>query len=241
MRYQRRLANRAMLLSFIIGAFTGVAVSPCCRIQHVRVEGPTRSVAEEVRKGLRKAAVFDDRGSVSLPLRGIAAVAANCHRVKRLAVNRISPQTIRVRIVEREPVAALHTDHGFTLIDEEGICLIRTRKAGALPVIKGIVTDRPKLGATISAQRLMPLAECFRSVREAGIDNAFRLDLSNPHLVILTTSDGVVGKLGDTRDLRGKIIRFGLLLEALQADGEDVEYIDVRVASRPTWARRKPH
>lgn len=240
MRHYRRLANRAMLISFIIGAIAGVALSPCCRIQHVRLEGPTRSVAEEVRKGLQKAGVFDDRPSISLPLRGLASVAASCYRVKRLAVSRISPSAIRVRILERQPVAALHTDHGFTLIDEEGICLIRTRKAGALPVVKGIVTKRPKLGATISAQRLTPLAECFRSVREAGIDPAFRLDLSNPHLILLTTSDGVVGKLGDSRDLRAKIIRFGLLLEALQAEGEDVAYIDVRVDSRPTWAKRKP-
>jgi cell division septal protein FtsQ len=239
MRHHRRLANRAMLLSFIIGALAGIALSPCCRIQHVRLEGPTRSVAEEVRDRFQKAGVFDNCPSITLPLRELAAVAARCYRVKRLAVSRNSPRVVRVRILERQPVAALHAEHGYTLIDEEGICLIRTHKAGALPVVKGIMTKRPELGATISPQQLIPLAECLRSAHEAGIDPAFRLDLSNPHLILLTTSDGVVGKLGDIRDLRSKIIRFGLLLEALQAEGEHVGYIDVRVASRPTWSQRK--
>lgn len=230
-------AQRAMLLSIIIGAAIGLALSPVCRIRQVLVLGPTEAIAMEVASGLE---LPPGANTVFLPLAQIRARADDCYRVKRLTVKRRSPRAIVIRVHERQPMAALATDgSGYTVIDDEGIPLVRTDSPGPLPVAEGVVAQRPDLGSAIPTELLEPLQTCIKAAREVGIDQGLRLDFSNPYLTTLQTGDGVVGKLGDVRDLHRKIVIFGRLLEGLNGGaGAQIEYIDVSVEGKPTFRRR---
>jgi len=220
-----------MLLSIIIGAAVGIAFSPVCRIQQVTVIGLTESVATEVAARIK---LPPGANTAFLPLRVMSAVADDCYRVKKLVISRRSLRSIAVTVHERKPVAALASDHSYTLIDDDGICLIRTDTPGELPAFKGLVARRPELGEAIPPERLVPLLVCLKGAREVGIEQGLQFDFSNIHLCVLKTSDGVGGKLGAMRDLYRKIVLFGRLLEGLRTEGKRVKYIDVRIENKPT-------
>ncbi len=220
-----------MLLTIIIGAAVGVAFSPLCRIRHVTITGPTESVAAEVGAKLD---LPTEANTVFLPLRATSAVADDCYRVKKLVASRRSLDSIKITVHERQPVAALACDRSYTLVDDEGICLIRTDTPGELPVFKGLVPNRPELGEAILPEQLAPLLTCLQGAHEAGIAQGLKFDFSNAHLCILETRDGVRGKLGTMRDLCRKIVLFGHLLEGLRSEGKHIEYIDVRIENKPT-------
>ena len=229
-------ARRAMLLSIVIGAAIGLVFSPACRIRYVTVVGPTEAIAAEVAAGLRLPA---QANTVFLPLTRVQARATECYRVKRLTVRRRSPKEIVIRVHERQPMAALVSpDSGYTVIDDEGMALVRTDTPGLLPVAEGVVGQRPELGRIISPEALSLLKACIEAAEQDGMDQKLRLDLSDPHMITMQTADGVVGKLGDKHHLRRKTVMFGRLLKALQDQPGQIEYIDVSTESAPTFRRR---
>jgi len=227
-----------MLLSVVIGAAVGVALSPACRIWEVRVVGPTQSVADEVASKIQLPLRAN---TVFLPLQAVSAAEHACYRVKSLAVRRNPWHGITVTVHEREPVVALASDDGYTLVDKDGICLIRTDTPGVLPVFRGLASERPTLGDRIPPEWLSTVRACLAGAAAVQAAEGAQFDFSNTQLSTLKTRDGVVGKLGDMRNLQRKIVLFGQLLHGLRADGESVAYIDVRVENKPTWRRSHSH
>jgi cell division protein FtsQ len=229
-------ARRTMLLSIVIGAAVGLVFSPVCRIRHVTVVGPTEAIAAEVAAGLR---LPPQANTVFLPLTYVRSRAAECYRVKRLTVIRRSPQQIIIRVDERQPVMAIASSDGsYTMIDDEGIPLVRTDTPGTLPVAKGVVSQRPQLGKAIPPDLLASLLTCIEAARLDGMEHKLCIDLSDPYMITVQTADGVTGKLGDGRHLRRKTVLFGRLRKALQDQSGQIEYIDVSVESKPTFRRR---
>jgi|LSQX01.1.fsa_nt_gb cell division septal protein FtsQ len=229
-------ARRAMLLSMIIGATLGLALSPACRIRQVTVTGPTEAVAADVAARLNLPAKAN---TVFLPLSHIRERTTECFRVKRLTVKRRSPQAIVISVHERQPMAALFTeDVGYTTIDGDGIPLVRTNSPGTLPVAKGVTKQAPELGRPIPDERLDALRACIEGARQESIDQNLRINLSDPYHITIHTADGVNGLLGDTRQLRRKTVIFARLLKSLEDEPGGVAYIDVSIENKPTFLRR---
>ncbi len=230
MRGHVMVARRIMVLSVIAGLALGIALSPCCRIREVVVHAPTQTIGFEFAD---KIDIPDTANTVFLPLKALQATAATCHRIRDIAVRRAGTGTIAVEIEERRPVAAVAYGGDFTTVDDEGVWLICTDTPRHLPVIKGLLSEKPVLGQRPTEAEMALIEACVRGAEEARLGEAAVFDLTNPRLVTVRTRDGVEGKLGDAANIRRKTVVFGRLLEGLTQSGQTVAHIDVRVENRP--------
>ncbi len=221
-----------MLLAIIIGAAAGIAFSPVCEIRRVVVIAPSQSTAVEV---AQKVKLAPGANTLLLPIRHFADIAERSYRVERLVVERRSLNEIAVHVHERQPIAAVKTNVGCTLISDEGICLINTDTTADLPVIKGLITKRHALGSTLPEADVQLIMAAIRGAQFGGIARQLQVDFTHPYLTIIKTADGVVGKLGDRRNIERKTALFARLLTELQNEGKKIQYIDVRIEQRPAF------
>lgn len=232
MKHHLLWGQRLILLSIIAGAAAGIAMSPVFQIRRIVIEAPDVSLATEIAGQIK---LPETATTAVLPTAEINRLAGRCHRIKSLSAYRRIPHTLILRVQPREPAAAIAGGPNYTLVDRTGMALIRTDNPGTVPVIRGLVDGRPPLAQPLSADRCEVLDALLESMELTELDPNLTLDVADPHMLRIKTAGGVLGKLGDRSNLARKIVLFSRLLEGLRADGETVEYIDVRIEDRPVW------
>jgi cell division septal protein FtsQ len=130
--------------------------------------------------------------------------------IRSAAVERVLPHTLRLRIIEREPIAVIHfprvTGNGYQFaaftLDEEGYVLLpldpRQRSVPVstneqLPVITGIMSSELRPGRRIDSPQVhaaLRLIAVFERSPMAGLVDLQRIDVSSPDVLQLTTPQG---------------------------------------------------
>lgn len=153
-RFTAHLRRRRRLWLIVGAAVAGLAVfvsvgvfTPIMAVREVRIEGAVQVDAAAVQSAL---APFD---GVPLALLDEGAV----HRalepfplIERYAIERIPPQTLVLRIEERQPAIALEVAEGFALYDPAGIRI-------------GTVAERPATVPLGSGAAANPTTAAFRA------------------------------------------------------------------------------
>jgi cell division protein FtsQ len=123
-RVRARRRRRALIGSALVLALAGLAWatlrSPWATVQRVEVSGTHRVPASTVR-----AAAGTEIGHPMLLARtaDVRARVGKLRLIRSVRVERHWPGTIRVRVVERTPVAALPSRTGFALVDVDGVVI----------------------------------------------------------------------------------------------------------------------
>lgn len=126
---RRRLAwliggGSVVLLAVVVVV---AAYSPLMALREIRVEGASRLDANEIRASLEgelgTPLPLVDGGEVHRALSGFSLI-------ERYSTESIPPDTLVVRIVEREPVGVLESNGGFAVVDAAGVVMER---AEAMP------------------------------------------------------------------------------------------------------------
>jgi cell division septal protein FtsQ len=171
--------------------------------------------------------------------------------IKAAMVERVLPHTLRIRIIEREPVAQfIYTqsrpngqyEKGTYLLDSEGYLMWpleaqqRTRPASTnehLPLFVGIQPNEVRNGRPIESPQVLAALQflgAFEKSSLAGLVELKEVDLSVPHLLQLVTSQGaevVVGLI----DMEGQLRRWKVVLDHGQKIGKVISWIDLSVAN----------
>jgi cell division protein FtsQ len=161
---------------------------------------------------------------------------AAAHRVEQLpwvqeaAISRRLPGRVRVRVIERRPVAyASRSDGTFAVLDRTGrvLTVSPTRTTGA-PEIAGAGAP-PAPGQILSAS-----APALRALRALPADlrsRAVAVDVAGG--LTVRFGAGPEARLGSTDELTAKVAALHAVLANIAATGRAAAYIDVRVASAP--------
>jgi cell division septal protein FtsQ len=116
--------------------------------------------------------------------------------IQSVAVERVLPHTLRIRVVEREPIAQIHG----CLIDTEGFVMLplaaRQRSAPAqpgerYPVITGAVPADVPLGKPVESLQIraaLKFLQSFDRSAMAVVTDIARVDVSAPAVLHLVTS-----------------------------------------------------
>lgn len=224
---RRRLAIRvgAVSLASALGAWI-VAWSPFFDVDRVEVSGLSRISRGEALSasgvGLGPALLRVDVDSARQGLEGVPWVA-------RAAISRHLPGTVRISVVEREPLATVaRAGGGLALIDGSGRVLVDTgERPEGLPHVPG-APEPPAPGGFLTGDR-QPLAAVAALSAELRrmVDTAEEV----AGLLVLRLRNGTEVRLGGPSELRGK----AAALEAVLASLGDrrVSYVDVRVPTAP--------
>lgn len=172
--------------------------------------------------------------------------------IKSASVERILPHTLRVRVVEREPLAQISVarpranggiESAVVHLDADGCVMLpldpRQRAASAnqpaeaLPAINGVNANDLQPGRRLDAppvQAALQLLVCFDQSPMAGLVELKTIDLSAPEVLVVTTGQGSVVTFG-FRDLEQQLRRWREIFDLGQKLGKAIATLDLAVTN----------
>ncbi|MBE0643463.1 MAG: cell division protein FtsQ/DivIB [Bacteroidetes bacterium] len=236
-----RYRSAAIAMFFVVSGLAAIAVLAAeWRESVVGVELDVRGISITTKEGIRKAAgICDTSNLASLDLLDIREQLLKNPFIRDVELTRDPPQTLRVDVVERKPIAVLmNVQARDWLLDEDGYVLPASRAATVhdLPVITGIDSDVRDLtpGVRVVNKQVLKGLQALKSIRDidaelAHLFSEINLDHSRD-LVLYTMEGGVPVILGSTTRLTEKMRSFRAFWEnvAMKYDPTSLEYIDLR-------------
>ena len=172
--------------------------------------------------------------------------------VRSVSVERVLPHTLRIRIVEREPLAQVNfsrpdrtggVEVAVCYLDADGYVMLpldphqRTtpanQPADLLPVIGGISALELQPGRRILAppvQAALQLIMAFDESPMAGLVDLKRVDVSSPEVLVVTTGQGSEVTMALT-DLEQQLRRWQTIFELGQKTTNAIATLDLAVTN----------
>lgn len=172
--------------------------------------------------------------------------------VQSVSVERVLPHTVRVRVIEREPLAQINVfrpraNGGVELVpyqlDADGYVILPldpSQRATAsnqppeqLPVISGVNANEIQPGRRLEGpqiQAALQLVRAFERSPMAPLVDLQRIDLSAPEVLVVTTGQGSEITFGLT-GLDQQLLRWHAIFESGQRVGKAIASLDLAVSN----------
>jgi|YNPBryantNP2012_1023418.scaffolds.fasta_scaffold13319_3 hypothetical protein len=173
-------------------------------------------------------------------------------QVRSASVERVLPHLLRVRVVEREPVArvqtlAVRSEGGFTpatyYLDEMGVVMPAPQPGEVsadflqtletLPLIRGVaqrdLCPGRKVGSA-SVESALRLLGCFGRFEMAREVEVRVIDVSTPGLMSVMTDEGAILTLSHT-GLEEQLRRWALVRDACMRAGKTISSLDLSITN----------
>jgi len=157
----------------VITLFVGYRVASSAsmfQVRNVDVVGTSRTSSEEIEGLVRRAAART--GVWRVDLSTISADLGRLPGVRRAVVTRVLPDRLRVRIIERMPVAVVRTAAGhFVWVDEDGVALGEMKPSDQMPpfFIRGWNEEGTTEAGKENAERVQKYLEAVREWQAIGL------------------------------------------------------------------------
>jgi cell division protein FtsQ len=155
---------------FLVVGYRVAASASLFQVRSIDVTGTSRVSAEEI-EGLTRRAVARN-GVWRADLSAISAELGRLPGVRRAVVSRVLPDRLRVRVIERVPVAVVRTSAGhFFWVDEEGVALGEMEPADTVPsfFIRGWNEEGTEEARSDNAERVQKYLEVAREWNAVGL------------------------------------------------------------------------
>ncbi|MDQ4095477.1 MAG: FtsQ-type POTRA domain-containing protein [Actinomycetota bacterium] len=232
---RRRIALRAG--AAVAAAFTVWAIlwSPLLDVRHVRVVGGRHTSSTDIAD---VAGLSERDNLLFVSSSSVAAKAEELPWVESARVDRILPNTVRVRIVERVAAVTLTTDDGSWLVDEEGRVLAPAGETGELPTIAAAEVGALEPGATVQQPSLRAALRAVGSMPQELKDLVDAGFAPTEERITFALTSGTVVRYGAAEQLSDKNEVVLALLKRFGRGSADLSYIDVRVPTNPAVAHK---
>jgi cell division protein FtsQ len=172
--------------------------------------------------------------------------------VESVAIDRVPPSTLRLRIVERVPLAQINLpqpvpgggiDFKAFQIDEKGVVMLPATPAqrasamvpatGVLPVLAGVHPNDVQPGRRIHAPQLhaaLDLIQAFERSPMAGLAEIKRIDISAPEVLIATVAQDVTVTFG-LKDHEMQLARWREIYNTADSIGKSILTLDLAVSN----------
>jgi hypothetical protein len=158
-----------VVVTLIVG-YRVAASASLFQLRSIDVTGTSRTSAEEI-EGVTRRAVART-GVWRADLAAISAELGRLPGVRRAVVSRVLPDRLRVRIVERVPIAVVHSSGGhFLWVDEEGVAMGEMKPSDRVPsfFIRGWSEDGTDDARQENAERVQKYLEVAREWDAMGL------------------------------------------------------------------------
>jgi cell division protein FtsQ len=203
-------------------------------VQHVRVRGNVRLSEGDVRAlvdGIRGENIF------RVDFEPYRQRVLDSPWVSSVALSRVLPSTIDVRVTERTPMAVARVGQQLFLVDDAGVIIDEYGAAYRdldLPIVDGLVSSPAGKGPLVDHGRVAVTA-AFLAVLADRPDLSRRLsqvDVANAHdIVVMFDHDPVWLHLGEDQFVE-RLNRYLELVPTLRERFVDIDYVDLRFGER---------
>jgi hypothetical protein len=173
--------------------------------------------------------------------------------IKHASVERVMPDTLRLRVTEREPMVEAHVlvpradDSGYDIaayyLDDEGYVMLPMEKgmqrplasaaADALPILTGLNRSDLRPGRPVESAQVMAalkLIEAFENSPMFGLADLARIDLSWPDVLQVTTQYGSEITFSLDR-LETQLLRWRAIYDVGARAGKGIASLDLSVTN----------
>lgn len=240
----------AVCLLWWAGGFTLdrlVYANPAFAIKAIEVETDGVIAVDHLR---RWAGVRKGDNLLALDLARVKRDLELVPAIESASVERILPNRVRIRIVEREPVAQVNVPRprpgggveignyqldplGFIMlpVDIRQRASLPTEDESRLPVVAGINPNDIQAGRRVETPQLraaLELIRAFAGSAMAGLAELKRIDVSSPGVLVVTTGQGAEVVFGlDDFDLQ--LRRWRAIYEEGQKHGRALAWLDLAI------------
>jgi cell division protein FtsQ len=230
-----RLAAVLTVAALVWAAFW----SPLLQVRAIKVTGAEHT---SVRQIAEVAGVSEGHNLLLLSTGEIARRTETLPWVRRAAVDRKLPGTVRVRIVEREPALTLSVGPRRWTLDAAGRVLQEGAAPGARPVLAGIEVAHVAPGARLRSPEARGALAALRSMPRALRSRVSAVFAPTAERISLSLDTGVLVRYGAAERLDAKNSVLVAVLRRLASTGgaAATAYVDVRVPASPAVGARLP-
>ncbi len=221
--WRARLILAAIAVAVLAIATLGLTYTAVFGARQIDVVGEHVLTRSRV---LRIAGLDDTTNVFHLDVGAVETSLRSSPWVAEATVERDLPSTIRIRIVEREPVALVRRDGGMLRVAEDGTVLPAGDDAG-LPEVRAAVGELGPDAWRAGARALAAMPAAARSRVSAvvvALDGSLTLHLD----------DGVVVTYGPSQDVVAKASALRAVLAWVAQDDVSLAAIDLSVPDAPT-------
>ncbi|MEQ4716282.1 FtsQ-type POTRA domain-containing protein [Nonomuraea sp. B19D2] len=186
-----RTAFLVLLTAGVVGSAAWlVFFSPVLGVRSIEIVGNLTVPSERIKQ---QAGVADLHPLATVNLADVEGRVLGIRQLASAKVDRVWPGTLKIEVVEREPVAAIPAGGKFAIVDKQGVVIeVKSAAPPMLPVLKVGTTaaDDPAMKAAIQVIQAVPdeVAPKIREVR-AGTAEGVTLKLSDGRTVIWGGTD----------------------------------------------------
>jgi len=225
------------LIALVIG-YRAAASASLFQVKSVDVAGTSRTSAEEIGTLTRRAA--SRTGVWRTDLQAISAELERLPAVRRAIVTRVLPDGLRVRIIERAPLAVVRTSAGhFLWVDEDGVALSEMKPADHMPdfFVRGWNEDDDVEARRENTDRIQKYIELSREWGAAGLSERVSevnlIDVRDVRAQLAGNDSQIEVRLGGQDPGARLKYALDLLDERKQTPGGSlITYIDLTQGSR---------
>ncbi|MEO3871606.1 FtsQ-type POTRA domain-containing protein [Nonomuraea sp. B12E4] len=181
---------RTVFLVLLTAGVVGTAAwlvffSPVLGVRSIEIVGNITVPSERIKQ---QAGVPDLHPLATVNLADVESRVLDIRQLATAKVDRIWPGTLKIQVVEREPVAAIAAGGKFAIIDKQGVVIeVKNSVPPMLPLLKvdNPATGDPVMTAALQVVQAVPdvIAGRLRQVR-AGTAEGVTLELSDGRTVI---------------------------------------------------------
>jgi cell division protein FtsQ len=171
--YVPKALKFVLAIVILIGSIVGyrmAASAALFQVQAVDVSGTLRTSPEEIQSLTRRA--LSRTGVWRADLSAISNELSRLPGVRRAVVTRVLPDRVRVRIVERTPVAVARTSGGlFVWVDDDGVMLGEVKADDHLPdfFIRGWNEERGEDARRENIEKVQKYSALVKDWNAAGL------------------------------------------------------------------------
>ena len=219
-------------------------------VQEIDVRTDGVIAAEQLR---RWAGVKPGQNLLALDLAGVKKELERVSMIKAVAVERVLPHTLRLRVTERDPLAQIKIPSrtngappatvqidadGWVMqpIDPRQRATPLTQTNDVLPTIQGVNLGEIAAGRRVEAgqtRAALQLLSAFERSPMSGVVDLLAIDCSSPQILIVTTGQGAQITFSATQDLDAQLRRWRAIHDEAARKGKAIYTLDLSVHSNP--------
>jgi len=232
---RRRQVRIAIILAVIVSVTVGTVSlyrSQLFAIEEVQVIGAERLPIDTVRS---RAAVPEGATLLRYPAHEIKERLLAYAWIAEAQVTRDFPHTLRIRIVERKPIASVDTGETFWAVDKTGMVLGEQslEETSTLPVVRDVPGLDLKAGRASTSEVLMNALTVLSGISDELRGKLRAVTAPSIDETTLLTTENVEILIGEGTELETKSLR---ALTIMRKYSGNVVFIDVRSTERdPVW------
>jgi cell division protein FtsQ len=226
---RRRFLLRAAAVGGLAAVVWIVFFSPLLTVSRVQVVGGKHVSAAAISA---VAGLGESSNLLLLSTTEVKEAVEQLAWVKRAAVDRKLPGTLRVDVVERTPALALQASEARWTIDRRGHVLA----PGAprrLPTVAAVSGEEIAVGERVASAEVRGALAVYRSIPTRLRHNLEAIFAPSAERISLSLESGLLVRLGAAEKLEAKSSVLTALLERLRRESATAGYVDVRVPTSP--------